>query len=131
MRILFTGLLIVLTTSISFAQKSPIKFGDVPLSELKMTIYDKDSTAAAVILYDYGEAYVSFTTVAAVLNFERHVRIKILTKDGFDWADVAVRLYHDNVDEEKLLKFKASTFNLENGKVVETPLDKSSILKEK
>lgn len=131
MKALAIGLFVAFITSCSFAQKSPIKFGEIPLSDLKTGVYAKDSTAAAVILSDYGEAYITFTAVSAVLNFERHVRIKILSKDGFEWADVEVPLYHDGTDEERILKFKASTFNLENGKMVETEVEKSGIFKEK
>jgi hypothetical protein len=44
--------------SLSFAQKDPIKFGEIPLEDLQMTVYDKDTSAVAVILADYGEARI-------------------------------------------------------------------------
>jgi hypothetical protein len=113
------------------AQKSPIKFGEIPLEDLKMTIYPQDSSAGAVILAEYGEAYISVTTNYAVLNFEKHVRIKILNKDGLDYANGGILLYHQGGNEERISKFKASTYNLENGKIVETELPKTSIFKEK
>lgn len=113
------------------AQKSPVKFGEIPMEDLEMTTYGKDTSAAAVILTDYGEAYISVTAVNASMNFERHVRIKILKKDGMEWADVEIPLYHSAGEEERVSRLKASTFNLENGKIVESTLSKEGIFREK
>ena len=57
------------------AQKSPMKYGDIPMDDLTMTLYNKDSSATAVALFDYGKAYVSINSINATLNFERHARI--------------------------------------------------------
>lgn len=43
------------------AQKPPIKFGNVPLEDLKMTIYNLDSSATAVVLADYGESTITYS----------------------------------------------------------------------
>jgi hypothetical protein len=131
MRALILGLIVSLSVQTIYAQKSPVKFGDIPMEDLKMKVYDKDSSASAVILSDYGEAYVMLTTVNASLVFERHVRIKILTKEGLDWATAAIQLYHSGSNEERVTKLKATTYNLENGKVVETDMSKDGIFKEK
>ena len=115
----------------TYAQKSPIKFGEIPLEDLKMRVYAKDTSASAVILTDYGEAYVNVTSLQASLQFERHVRIKILTNDGLAWADVGIPLYHSGSSEERVIKLKASTYNLENGKIVASEMAKDGIFKEK
>src|SRR5688500_16947212 len=125
------GLLVCLTVSCSYAQKSPIKFGIIPLEDMKMTVYPLDSSASAVILVDYGEAYISLTSNSAHLNVERHVRIKILNKEGLKWADAEIPLYHSGTAEERVIKLKASTFNLDNGKLVESEMKKDAIFKEK
>src|SRR5205085_6592573 len=51
----------------------------------------------------------------------------------FDLATVIIGLYKSNTSdaEEKLESLKASTYNLENGTVVETKLDKDKVFKEK
>jgi hypothetical protein len=96
-----------------------------------MTVYDRDSSAAAVILADYGEAYITLTSLSATLNFDRHVRIKILKKEGLKWADAEVPLYYSGSSEEKVLKLKATTYNLDNGKLVESDMSKDAVFKEK
>lgn len=96
-----------------------------------MTVYDKDSSAVALILYDYGKAYVNINNVASSLVFERQVRIKILKKEGLSWADVNIPLYHSGSTEEKVSGLKAVTYNLEQGKIVETKMSKDGIFKEK
>lgn len=118
-------------TNTASAQKSPVKYGEIPLEDLKMETYDKDTSASAVVLSDYGESYIRISTTNATLYFERHVRIKILKKDGMEWADVEIPLYHSGSSEERVTKIKASTYNLENGKIVETEVSKGGVFKEK
>jgi hypothetical protein len=130
----FYGLILALViTSPLFAQKSPSKFGDVTMEDLNMTIYDKDSSAAAVYLFDFGKNYVSANAVNLILNFERHFRVKVLKKDALEPggpADIRIPLYKGVTEEEKVLSLKAITYNLENGAIVETKLSKDGIFKE-
>lgn len=116
---------------ISHAQKAPIKFGDVPMEELLLKSYDKDSSAAAVILVDYGEAYLNLNGNSAAMTLDRHVRIKILKKEGLKWGDVSILLRQSGSAEERVSLLKASTYNLVNGKIIESKLDKTGIFKEK
>jgi hypothetical protein len=129
----FVSLLaILLSFSVAtFAQKPPIKFGDVPIEDLKMTHYSKDSSAAAVVLVDYGEAYLSITSQTVQMTFERHIRIKILRKEGLKWGDVAILLRQAGSSEERVSNLKATTYNLTDGKIVESKLNKDGIFKEK
>lgn len=131
MKKLLITVLFAMLFSWSTAQKAPIKFGDIPMEDMKMTTYDLDSSAAAVILADYGEAYISLSSVGASLIFERHVRVKILKKDGLKWADVGIPLYHSGSSEEKVSNLKASTYNLEEGEIIETKMKKDGVFKEK
>jgi hypothetical protein len=113
------------------AQKSPIKFGDIPMDDLKMAQYPQDTTAEAVILEDFGHAYITVTAVQATLQFERHVRIKILKKEGLSWANAAIRVFHNGSDEERISNLKAASYTLADGKLVETKMEKSSTFKER
>lgn len=66
--------------SIAFAlqaQKSLVKYGDIPMDDMTMKQFDKDSSAAAVVLVDYGNAFIEDQAGEIVLTYMRHVRIKI------------------------------------------------------
>ncbi len=72
------------------------------------------------------------TEMTFSLIFTEKKRIKIINKNGFDAATITIPLYvSDNNKSEKLEQLNASTYNLENDKVVETKLGKSSVLTEK
>lgn len=113
------------------AQKAPVKFGDVSKEEISMTTYDKDSTASAVILADYGVSAITYRqNLGFSLDFDRITRIKVLTKEGLSWGNFTIPLYKYGTDDEKLTNLKAVTYNLEDGKVVESKLKDDGIFKE-
>src|SRR5690606_28582350 len=131
MRTLVTGLLSGLITFSVFAQKAPIKFGDVSKEEVSMTSYDKDPTAPAVVLADYGVSMVTYRqNVGFSVDFERITRIKILTKDGLPWGNFEIPLYKNSNDREKLVSLKAVTYNLEGSKIVESKVKNDGIFNE-
>ncbi|MFZ1807162.1 MAG: transglutaminase domain-containing protein [Cyclobacteriaceae bacterium] len=127
----FSTLFLLLLSVILYAQKPPIKFGKISDEELKMTEYEGDNSAAAVVLVDFGESMITYDqTYGFQIEFERIRRIKILNKDGYDWANFEIPLYHKNSNEEKLVGLKAVTVNLEGNKAVETKLGKEGIFEE-
>jgi hypothetical protein len=105
-----------------------MKFGEIPMADLTMTSYAPDSSAAAIVLADFGKVYPSD---GFNILFERHVRIKILKTEGTRWADQTIQLPTSGSDGQNKFKFNASTFNLENGSIVETELPKESMFREK
>ena len=114
------------------AQKAPINFGDIPIDDLKMTTYDKDSSAEAVVLADYGISSLVFNqSVGFTLLFERITRIKILRKDGMEWATFTVPLYRDGSSDEKMTGLRAVTYNLESSGMVESKMKNDAVFKEK
>lgn len=121
-------LLIIFPFSL-FAQKPPIKFGNISQEEIDLKLYEKDSSAVAVVLADYGHAYINISI--GKLIFEKHTRIKILKKEGLDYANASIPLYHQNSAEETVSNLKGVTYNLVNGKLEETKISKSSIFTEK
>ncbi|HLZ16164.1 MAG TPA: DUF3857 domain-containing protein, partial [Cyclobacteriaceae bacterium] len=115
----------------SFCQKPPAKFGEIPKEDMVLTVYAPDSSAAAVILFEYGVSYISTTTNDAKLLVENHVRIKILKSEGLEKANVQIPYYFSQSREDNITNLKASTYNLEDGKIVETKLGKEGTFKEK
>ncbi len=131
MKLLFPLIFLVFFTGNLYAQKSPIKFGDVPIEDLKMTRYSKDSSAAAVVLADYGEAYINIMSSSVKMTTTRHVRIKILTKEGMKWGDVAILLRKSGSTGELVTSLKATTYNLADGKIVESKMNKDAVFRDK
>ena len=61
--------------------------------------------------------------------FRRHTRILILHKSAFQLAAFTLSMYRKG--ETSLEDFKGATYNLENGSVATSNLDKSNIFKDK
>lgn len=110
------------------AQKNPMKFGKIEVNDLKMTVYEKDTSANAVVLGDFGNIYFQYNNSAGYFEiyFKRHTRIKILNKNGYNWADHEISLYDDNKITEAVSSLKGYTYNLEKGKQVKDKLTKDS-----
>jgi hypothetical protein len=53
-QLLILATLVTINTSISLAQKSFMKYGEIPEEDMNMTIYPEDTTAEAVILGEFG-----------------------------------------------------------------------------
>lgn len=110
------------------------KFGKVSKEVVEMTSYEKDKEAEAVVLFDVGNTYMDFSENEGrfVIRHEKHKRIKILKQDGTKYANVEVSFYvpDNNKGKEKITGLKAITYNAENGKVVETKMEKDAIFTE-
>lgn len=116
----------------SFAQYEKVKFGDIKTNDFAPTVYLIDSNANAVVLFDIGSAVYegdSYGGFSILTN--RHMRIRILNRNAFDFATISIPLYISSEYEEKVENLEAVTYNVENSKVVSYKLDKSSIFKEK
>lgn len=107
----------------SFGSVTPAAFASTPL----------DTNANAVFLFDHG--VTSFDPNNASLGYsvvyERHVRIHILNSNGLGLATVAVSAVHKSSYKAYIDEIRGATYNLEDGKVVTTKLDKSNIFKDK
>ena len=122
-------LVIILTSNQLFAQN--YKFGKVSKEELQEKYYLQDSSANAVILYKNRRTYHTFLANEMSLVTEMHYRIKIYNKEGFDWATNEIELAVSSSSKEAVSGLKAQTYNLENGKIQITKLNKKEIFKEK
>ncbi|MCB9071758.1 MAG: DUF3857 domain-containing protein [Prevotellaceae bacterium] len=110
------------------------KYGKIPLEELAMTTYQNDTSASAVVLLKTGTTEFDYRSdgfgVASV--FER--RVKILTSDGVDYANVEIPFYksaRSNGTCETIFDIEAAAYNLEDGKIVKSKLSKQYIYREK
>jgi hypothetical protein len=119
--------------SIVFSQKAPdSKFGKISVEDIQQTKYVIDTNAAAVVLFDIGSTKIIGNDKGWFsLEFRRRIRIHILKKEAYDKATVEIPIYTSGNLEEKLSDLKASTFNLEGGKIIEAKLDKNAVFKER
>lgn len=130
LRTIVLGLTILVISNFSFAAKAPIKFGKVSIDELKMQTYEKDSTAVAVYLCDYGVSEIQYmaTIDGFQYNSTRIIRIKILKDEGLDYADLE---FSFDKTQSNVGTVKACTYNLENGKIVKTKVSAKDRILEK
>lgn len=126
---------IVFLCFISNAQDKPdIKFNHVLPADFSTDKLKVDTSYGAVIIADVGNSSFEANNKGWFsLVYKHQRRIKIINKKGFDLASVQISLYIStkSMAEEKLESLKASTYNLENGAVVETKLGKDAIFKDK
>lgn len=105
-----------------------VKYGKISDEEMAMQSYPKDPAAPAVVLFDKGSTTHRYAdNVGFVLEFERHVRIKVFSKEATHLGDVVIFYFAS----QRVSDLKATSYNLENGKIVETKLDKDNVFSEK
>jgi len=131
----FTAFLLVGICCISLVNaQDKFKFGEVPLELLKMTVYEKDTTASAFVVYENKDVYYNWNTVSSDFELvsQYTIRIKILTPDGVDQANGSIPFYKgkNTSFSEDVSGLTGWTYNLENGKVVKEKLSKEYVFTE-
>jgi Domain of Unknown Function with PDB structure (DUF3857) len=130
--ILLIGFLLLINDQAKGQQK-PMKLGEVSLEDVTMTSYAPDPEASAVILYDYGKIYFRLDFVGTPQAvYERHCAVKILKKTGYEFANIDIPFLRPKGTsrKEKVTNIEGITYNLENGAIKKTVLDKSAKFKE-
>lgn len=121
-------ILAVLLSSVVFSQN--YDFGEVSVEELSEKFYPTDSSASAAYLYkDRNTSFHYDQSEGFVLVTKIHERIKIYSKEGFDYATTSVPLYKSGSSRESVTGLKGYTYNLANGKVEDFKLKKDGIFK--
>ena len=131
--LLLIQLLFLLPLNNAFSQeKTPVKFGKITPLDFDLTKQPFDTSANAVVIADIGvSSFEGNSKGWFTLVHKRQKRIKILNRNGFDAANAEIMLYSKGSEEERLENLKATTYNLEGDKVIETKLDNSGVFKEK
>ncbi|MDR2955996.1 MAG: DUF3857 domain-containing protein [Prevotella sp.] len=107
--------------------------GKVTEYEMLMTEYEKDKDAEAVTIYDLGEYYFvgDRTQGDFLLYMEKRIKIKILKREGIDYANFEIPYYKEKQNWEKIPLIKGAVYNVENGKLKITELTIENISDEK
>lgn len=96
---------------ICFSQKKKSsKIGNISIKELKMTQYENDTTANALVLYEHANHYLDEKRDYNKTT-DYYFRIKILKKDGFNKATIRIPSY----GKEKVHHIKGITYNIDHG----------------
>ncbi|MBS1531983.1 MAG: DUF3857 domain-containing protein [Bacteroidetes bacterium] len=114
----------------AFAQD--FTYGDVSSQELDMKKYDKDTSAHAVFLNEYGTTHINFDNDYNVkLTFRYHARIKFFDNKEFERQgtfEIPTYSSGDNDHYEEVQDVKGTTyFKDDNGNVQKEELDKKNI----
>ena len=109
------------------------KYGKITPEEFETKVSGADSAASAVVLFDVGKAIFELggRKASFVYVLERHIRYKIISKAGYDFANLEIPLFNVGENESYLDDMEGATYNMENGKVVISKISKSSKFTEK
>lgn len=110
------------------------KFGVIQPEDFKVQSSLMDSSTEAVVLFDVASSdFEGNNNGDFNLVFKHRQRMLIKKRTAFDDATVTISLYTggNSASTERLSDFQASTYVLENGKVVEVKLGKDDLLNEK
>jgi len=102
-------------------------YGHITSAELNMKKYDRDTSAHAVVLQEYGHAQINVANDDVLkVMFEYHVKIKIFDSKGFDEAtkEIVLRNSDDNSAREEVEKITGATYITdENGAIKQVDFD--------
>ncbi|MEL7341425.1 MAG: transglutaminase, partial [Bacteroidota bacterium] len=116
-------------SSLEAQNKKFLRFGKVDPAELTMESYELDAEAGAVILFEKEHVYFDVIKDKFQLVFEVHRRVKIFSSSESDQANVEIPFYSFNRMEE-VTSVKGMTYNLEDGKIVESKLERDAVFLE-
>ncbi len=125
-------LIILLVFCVSIAVNAQdFAYGKWTYEEMGMKKYNKDTSAHAVVLNEYGNAKITVVSSDNIrLVYEYHVRIKIFDENGFKQGTVEIPLYIGNEVGEEADDITAVTMYTDaNGAVKTEELDPSKIFK--
>jgi transglutaminase-like putative cysteine protease len=125
---LFLSLLLLAGT----AKSQDDSFGTVTLEDLELKNTTLDSHANAIVIKEYGTSSIAMNDADGTtqLNHVYKIRIKILNSSGFEHGNVVVPIYKYGDKEEYIDNLLAKTVILQNGRMVETLLDKKKVFTE-
>ena len=113
MKNIFLILACVLITNGFSQKKKSTKIGNISINELKMSLYNKDTTANAVVLYEHANYYLDESK-----NYDKttdyYFKLKILKKEGVNKATIQIPFYGD----EKVHSIKGITYNISKSNTI-------------
>jgi len=135
MKKIITALLFIALPAIYLsAQEYKFNYGKVTKDEVSMTSYQKDTTASAVTIYKNAYASYNYGVNGFEIEYCYETKIKILKSEGTEYANIAIPFYNNGKSgstKEIVSGIEAYAYNIENGKIIKTKMNKSYIFEEK
>ncbi len=103
-----------------------LPFGDISMEDLSNKTYKADPGADAIVISETGIAVLAYQR-GFYLAFEKDIKIRIVNSNGFGYADIEIPYFEDDY----MVSYRGSTFNLRNGEKIETKIPKKSFIIEK
>lgn len=125
MKILYTTLFILVSVQMVNAQIPNMKWGKYSKDDVRMTEYNRDKAAEAVILAHQTNIQYEVRSKKAVMVYNIYYRIKILTKEGAKLAKVEIP-FTSYQNKEKISNIRAQSSTYRNGRLA---VDKLSFRK--
>ena len=108
-------------------------YGSVSNEEMNMKKYDKDTSAHAVVLREFGKAAIALVGSENYIRlvYEYHVKIKIIDGKGFDNGTIQLYTHHNSSNPESNETIEEITgvtyYSDDNGVIQKTELDNTKI----
>ena len=133
LKVFFTVLFGVSLFALSAQENYSSTWKKLTQYEVDLTSYEKDAEAEALVIYETGNSSFkgNHTTGNFDLHMQRSVKIKILKQSGLKYANFEIPYYIESNNLEEVSELEAYTYNMDNGKITTTPLEKGNIFTEK
>jgi hypothetical protein len=123
----FLLLLMLGMFTLTHAEKETQKFGKVTDTEVEMTTFPADTSAVAVVLYEKAESYYDVNQSFQVY-YDVYAKIKIIKPEGTAYANIEVPYTDYGLNSREVVEgIDGYSYNVVNGKVEKTRLDKKYI----
>jgi hypothetical protein len=125
-------ILLLVTSFVSvYALAQNFPYGQLDNEALEMKKYDKDTSAHAVVLREYGTSRITIGSDDNIkLIFEYHIKIKIFDSKGFDNGTIAIKVHNSesNNSTEEVDNIAGITYYKdENGAIQQNTLDPKKV----
>lgn len=115
-------------SDIAWSQGHGFPFGEVNYNDLNAKPLAEDTSAVAMVLSEFGEAYFDPENN---ITFEYHIKIKILRERGLEESNFTIPLYKfDFYNVDKLLEVRASSFASTTSGIQENKMDSRDVYTE-
>lgn len=133
-RYFFLALVVLAQTLCAQTIEPNLKWGKPTEQELKMTEYPDDKDADAVVLFHKTDVYYGYAEGDFKVYYGVKTRLKVLKPEGKRVADKTIVFQENEINrtnKEMITGLKATAYNMENGKLVKTKMERSMVNEER